>query len=238
MLGNLKALLLAGGQSTRMGTAKHLLPFIDREPIYLHLIRQLRKALPDTSNLYMSLYSPDQASGLQQDAESPYQIIYDPGRIDAVDKEECVARRMGPAAGLLAASDTDPTAHWLVLACDYPLISYNDLEQLLVAYEEPITCFRNAEGWWEPLVGIWSPQALKQLRQNMNAGITGPIAVVHMLKGKAIRPSQEESLLNTNKRQEWEDALQIARRTADSTEGKSELAQMSCNPHHNTASLP
>jgi len=206
-----------------MGTAKHLLPFIDGEPIYLYLLRQLRRACPDTSTLYMSLHSPDQACSLRQDTELPYQIIYD--CINAVKKEECVAGRMGPAAGLLAASDTDPTAHWMVLACDYPLMSYNDLEQLLVAYEEPITCFRNVEGWCEPLVGIWSPQALKQLRQNMNAGITGPIAVVRMLKGKAIRPSQEDSLLNTNNMDEWEDALQIVRQKADSTEGKLEVTK-------------
>ncbi|KAK8194396.1 hypothetical protein M8818_007586 [Zalaria obscura] len=118
---------------------------------------------------------------------------------------------IGPAAGLLAAYDADPEAHWLVLACDYPHITASDLGALLEAYEAPVTCFVNEEGFHEPLVALWSPEALRKLRQNVSNGINGPARTIKMLNGKRMRPEREMALFNANTPQEWETALQMAR---------------------------
>jgi molybdopterin-guanine dinucleotide biosynthesis protein A len=83
----------------------------------------------------------------------------DPSQDDSIPYITAKAKpddnRIGPAAGLLAAYKNDPHAHWLVIACDYPLLTSDALQQLYDAYEEPVTCFVNSQEWCEPLLGIW-----------------------------------------------------------------------------------
>jgi len=201
---NLKPLLLAGGQSSRMGSAKFKMPFTDGKPLFWHLIQRLQEACPHITTLYMSLHDPAQLSGVELPSDTPIEMVYDE------DDNSDFSDSVGPAAGLLAAHKKDPSATWLVLACDYPLMNVSELVRLLEAYQEPLTCFENAEGWSEPLVSIWGPEALKQLESNVRNGRLGPKNVVKAV-GKTIRAGNEQSLFNTNTRAEWERALEIAR---------------------------
>ncbi|KAH7014392.1 uncharacterized protein B0I36DRAFT_338660 [Microdochium trichocladiopsis] len=72
----------------------------------------------------------------------------------------------GPIRGFLAAHEALPDATWLVIACDYPRLTVSAIQYLVEAYEPPVTCFRGARNKMEPLVSIWSPEALARLRQN------------------------------------------------------------------------
>lgn len=71
----------------------------------------------------------------------------------------------GPVAGLLATHHSSPSTHWLVTGCDYPLLETETLKQLWSNHTVKTwtTCFQNDEGYHEPLLAIWSPDALQEL---------------------------------------------------------------------------
>ena len=113
---------------------------------------------------------------------------------------------IGPAGGLIAAHHSCPSATWLVVACDFPFLESGTVKQLLDEFETPVTCFRNSEGFSEPLLAIWSPQALVELEKNVESGRKGPNFTVRMLSGKSIIPKKEKWLTNINTMEEWKDA--------------------------------
>lgn len=121
----------------------------------------------------------------------------------------------GPAAGLLAAYHLDPTAHWLVLACDFPFMTSSTLQLLRREYEEPVTCYENAEGFCEPLSGIWGPRALERLEQNVWKGRTGPRSTIHAVGGKMIKADSQKCLISVNTPEEWEEALRLQKTLAN-----------------------
>lgn len=85
----------------------------------------------------------------------------------------------GPAAGLLAAWRHDPSAAWLVLACDMPGLSPSILEALVVARDPGRggTAWRSAEGGLpEPLCAIWEPVTLARLAALVAEGSDGPVS--------------------------------------------------------------
>ncbi len=190
-----------------MGTPKHLLHLKDGKPLYMHRLSHLAQACPNAKAVYISVRDPEQAFHVGAFSEFCTSILYD-GKwkgdiyIPAPD--------IGPASGLLAAHRHSPDSHWLLLACDYPLMTVEELLRLKELFEEPLTCFRNEEGFPEPLVGIWSPAALQRLQENVAKGVTGPARVVKMLGIKCIEPVDNDALVNTNTREEWDRAMQLA----------------------------
>ncbi|EON62444.1 hypothetical protein W97_01666 [Coniosporium apollinis CBS 100218] len=203
----LQPLLLAGGLSSRMGTPKHLLPFKDGEPVYKHLLRQLREACPNAKSVFVSLRDPQQMSGLTAVPGIATEILHDGFWHQEQYRQ---GPDIGPAAGLLAAHKHSPHSHWLVLACDYPFVTTAALIHLNEQFEEPLTCFKNEKGFVEPLIAIWSPQALRQLEDNVRHGMTGPTRAVKMLDTKAISPLEPRTLMNTNTKEEWDKAIGLA----------------------------
>lgn len=188
-----------------MGSPKHLLPLIGSEPIYATLLRRCH-GLCSSNDFYLSLKSPEQASDLVHPVSGiGLKFVFDSDLL--IDDK--VTSDIGPAAGLLAAYQALPSATWLVLACDYPLISSVEIQRLIESYQPPITCFRNVSDWPEPLLGIWSPAALQRLLANVKNNILGPIKVVRALQGKTIEAADERSLFNANAPEEWENAVQM-----------------------------
>jgi molybdopterin-guanine dinucleotide biosynthesis protein A len=201
---SLKILILAGGHSSRMGSPKHLLPLPDG-PLYLHLIQILHKALPNITTYYISL--ADRSVTDERLRNGNANIVYTPSAPTTIILSiitDTALTEMGPAAGLLAAHKHDQSATWLVIACDYPLLKAAAVSQLVDSYEEPATCFRNDEGFSEPLLGIWSPQALSNLRENVESGRSGPSYTLKRLGSKLVEPMHQEWLTNVNTKQEWE----------------------------------
>ncbi|KAH7265566.1 MobA-like NTP transferase domain-containing protein [Fusarium redolens] len=211
----MKPLILAGGKSTRMGSPKHLLPMPDRRPLYQHQIEVLRKACPVAETVYVSLAQDSEMDELLQNASKvSYEATPGENSIEIIlDLESCQGdESKGPAAGLLAAYESDPEATWLVVACDYPCITPSALQELQSRYRPPVTCFRNSEGFCEPLLGIWSPEAISQLKENCKAGKLSPSKAVRELDGHTYLPENSEALLrNVNIKSEWDDALKSLR---------------------------
>ncbi|KAG5776891.1 hypothetical protein H9Q73_009450 [Fusarium xylarioides] len=76
----------------------------------------------------------------------------------------------------------------------------------------PVTCFRNKEGFCEPLLGIWSREAIIHLKEKSKTGNLGPSKAVQELHGYTYLPEDSEALLrNVNIKSEWEDALKSLR---------------------------
>lgn len=197
---SVKVLILAGGHSSRMGIPKHLLE-VAGVPLYARLCQIVHEALPNTRMHHISLAKKSTkddtlCNGLLElcsnDSAMQLKIIEDDASLE-----------IGPAAGLLAAHEFDSTATWLVFACDYPFIQAGAVRQLLENYEPPVTCFMNADGFSEPLLGLWSPNGLERLAQNVEIGRSGPSYTVKMLDGKLLHPNDTQWLRNVNTPQEW-----------------------------------
>lgn len=170
----LRALILTGGQSSRMGFPKYLLPMpvaiadTSSRPLLLHLLdilEHIRTRFIDQFTERATISVRDQAQCMEikhlLDDSHPFSNVTFEFVTDAVTVS-------GPTQGLLAAYNFDANAHWLVVGCDYPLLGLNAVEQLIVTHQaanSAITCFRNSQGFAEPLLSIWSPSSLSVLAQ-------------------------------------------------------------------------
>lgn len=201
-----KLLILAGGHSSRMGSPKHMLP-IPRtdQPLYQHLISIMHAAFPKTRTIYLSVAGTSETDDALEQGELRLAGETGDSRVALVKIPDTTKQEIGPSAGLLAAHQYDPDATWLVVACDFPLLDLATLCQLKEAYQDPITCFVNKDGFSEPLLAIWSPHALQVLSENVVAGRAGPSFTVKRLGGKLVSPDQDDCILNTNTPEEWED---------------------------------
>ena len=84
---------------------------------------------------------------------------------------------LGPLGGILSAFRHDPTAAWLVLACDLPFLTAATLRQL-VAGRQPsrlATAFRSpSNDFPEPLITIFEPRAYPELLRFLSLGYSCP----------------------------------------------------------------
>lgn len=218
---NIIPLLCIGGQSSRI----ELLQFPDGLLAFEHYWATIHVAMPTADRIYISLHDESQLEGIQVRLNSPAQR-YAP-RLDGAGASSDKYHHssgfpalepifdlkehddIGPAAGLLATHVAHPAAKLLVLRCDYPLLPPAALHQLLLEYEPPLTCFLNAEGFTEPLIAVWSLEALDALAAQTSEGRVGLNRVVGMLKGKMVRPLRDEWITGCNTRKEWEEALNV-----------------------------
>lgn len=217
----LKPLLLAGGRSSRMHTRKEFLRLPDGRPIYMHLLSILRETCPESDAVFLSQADRKATENLVHNdhritRESDNLLILDTGTelvpVQVIYDCEGDTERgaeIGPAAGLLAAYYRDPTATWLVTACDYPLLRALALVQLQQEMTGLVTCFYNDAGFCEPLLGIWTPQALQTLEEHVQQGILGPKSTVRKCHGKLIRPQDSRWLFNTNTPDGWKQAMAL-----------------------------
>lgn len=223
----LRAVLLAGGQSSRMGMRKELLCLPSDEPVFIQMISLIHEALPESGRVYLSLRN---RTALQELLESNkvqkmsedrlllescsgplhVQVLYD--HDDAKFPEH---GDIGPASGLLRAHQHDPTCNWLIVACDYPLLTAAALRKLRQESAGAVTCFYNEEGYSEPLLAIWAPEALSALERNVRQGILGPSSVIRQLNSISVAPQMNEWLMNVNTREDWERIVAIKTKQID-----------------------
>ncbi len=224
---NIMPLLCIGGQSSRMGTRKELLQFPDGLLAFEHALNTIHNAMPTTSTICISLHNESQLEGIQfrlNTSTRPSSPLPNPAEVGADEHHHSLRfpevetifddtshGDIGPAAGLLAAHAAHPAATLLVLGCDYPLLPPAALQQLILEYEPPLTCFVNAEGFTEPLIALWSPKALDALSAEVRAGSNGLNRVVSLLSGKKVMPLRDTWIAGCNVREEWEEALQVLR---------------------------
>jgi len=142
----LRGLVLAGGQSRRMGSDKASLQVSGRTL----LDRSVALVQPFVTSVHVAI-RPDQAA---DQLRRRFDVLLD------------VPGHEGPVAALVAASLHDPDSAWLVLACDMPAVEAAALEALVLARDPGRggTAWRSADrGLPEPLCAIWEPATLARL---------------------------------------------------------------------------
>jgi molybdopterin-guanine dinucleotide biosynthesis protein A len=146
-------LVLAGGDSHRMGRDKAQLRYHRDEPQVRHAF-DLLGAVAEV--VYVSVRKAQTDAGLY----APFPLLIDDGTL------------RGPAAGLLAAWRHSPDVAWLVLATDLPFVSAALVADLLAGRDASrlATAFRHRDGTPEPLCTIWEPAARATLLERVGAG--------------------------------------------------------------------
>ncbi|MCF8056638.1 MAG: molybdenum cofactor guanylyltransferase [Desulfocapsa sp.] len=140
-LAPLRACLLIGGRSSRMGRPKHL---IRGENGLTWLENTVKLLTPFTEQIVLSGAGEVPAS------------------LDFLMRLPDVPEVQGPLTGILAAMRWRPDACWLLLACDMPNITAEALEWLLATRRPDswgtVPRLRD-DGFLEPLLALYEPQA-------------------------------------------------------------------------------
>lgn len=176
-----KALVLAGGRSRRMGSDKALLMHGGR-PQLQRVVEMLRECVDE---VYVSV-RPDQADDAER---SRYPQIVD------------AYADLGPVAGILSAMDADPAASWLVVACDLPNIDRQTIIGLLDQQRqgEPFLAYRSShDGLPEPLCAIYAPAARPLIDGFVANGMTCPRKMLIRSDARLIDQADPASLDNMN----------------------------------------
>jgi len=173
-------LVMAGGESRRMGTDKALLTRPDGATWLEHaagLLGAVCEAVWVSARSDQLLPAP---AGVE--------IIVD-GYQD-----------LGPAAGLLSAWDRFPDRPWLVLATDMPWV-HSDLLRLLVRARDSqatATGFRHSDGFAEPLCAVWEPRARPLLQRRVAGGDASLSALLKATTVKWLAVADPGSLASAN----------------------------------------
>ena len=156
MDGSLYGLVLAGGESRRMGRDKALL---ERDGIsQLEFAYSLLERVTD--RCFVSV----------REARSGGERARYPQIVDRYED-------MGPVAGILSAMDTYADADWLVLACDLPNLDESTLRYLVdhVSADHPFTAFQSShDALPEPLCAIYRAGSDALVRRFVDDGIKCP----------------------------------------------------------------
>lgn len=184
----LKGLVLAGGQSLRMGQDKGAMAWHGKEQRYYmaDLLGEL------CQEVYVSC-RPEQ----QADLDANYNTLTD------------TFTGLGPYGAILSAFREDPDAAWLVVACDLPLLDLATLQHLqehrntsaiATAYASP------QDGFPEPLIAIWEPKSYPVLLSFLAQGYTCPRKVLRNSEIHLIAAPDADTLRNVNTPEELEQA--------------------------------
>jgi len=157
MTDTIYGLVLAGGESRRMGRDKAL------------LVRDGHSQLAHIAALLESITERVYVSSRQEQQDDPERSRFE----NIVDRYEGI----GPIAGILSAMDTHPNADWLVVACDLPNIDEPTLSFLIekAKQKQPFTAFKsNYDGLPEPLCALYRCGSDAIIRRFVEDGIVCP----------------------------------------------------------------
>ena len=188
----LRALILAGGRSRRMGQDKARLAYRNAETEVARLARVCRGDLGLRVSVSVSAADDDAL----------------PGAARVVDRFV----GMGPMGAIASAFLADPDAAWLVLACDLPLLGAEDLRRLVSARDvRRLATAARADGkpWPEPLVAIYEPRAYRRLLDFLSLGYACPRKV--LINGDTLEVpfADARPFYNANTPAEREEALAL-----------------------------
>ncbi len=148
----LRACLLIGGRSSRMGRPKHL---IRGENGLTWIENTVNLLQPFTQKIVISGRGDVPAS------------------LDSLVRIADVPDVQGPLTGILAAMRWKPDSCWLLLACDMPQITSEALEWLLESRRPDSwgTLPRLKEdGFYEPLLALYEPQSKRYFEELYSSG--------------------------------------------------------------------
>ncbi len=159
-------LVLCGGQSSRMGLDKGLIQ--NRNMAWV--VIALKKLNEAVNKSYISLNLSQ--TGEYKKILSENKIIFDASHLNV----------KGPLLGILSAHLQFPEKNIIVLACDMLEIEINTIKRLLGYFtNQSAICF-SFQGKPEPLLGIYSSQALKQIYKLYYDGNLMKFSMMHVLE--------------------------------------------------------
>ncbi len=178
-----KVLILAGGESKRMGHNKAFIRYHDK-PQVLHLAEILRKL---DQEVHFSFQEDSENQGLERQS-----IIVDSPKW----------KGHGPISGLLGAFEAFPDSDWMVIACDYPLLDEQTLYDFLVfTHKEPdsVAAFRASdEGFFEPLLAYYPAVSYQLLLEHIHSGDDSLQHFLQKMNTRSFNPENKNSILNSN----------------------------------------
>jgi len=150
-------LVLAGGESRRMGRDKAL------------LVRDGKSQLAHIATLLAGITDRVYVSSREEQQNDPERSRFE----NIVDRYEGI----GPIADILSAMDAHPHADWLVVACDLPNIDERTLSFLIEKSmsKQPFTAFKSSyDGLPEPLCALYRSSSEAIIRRFVEDGIVCP----------------------------------------------------------------
>lgn len=198
------ACVLIGGQSSRMGQPKHLLPQEEKAGS-LSWLEQTVGLLRPLVGEHIAL------SGAGTTPES----------LAALPRLPDIPGVRGPLTGILAAMRWQPSVSWLLVACDMPHISAEAVRWLLSQRQPGIWGIvpRLQEGGFvEPLLACYEPRCALLFEQLLASGSLriGQIAGQTKIATPLVPPPLRVSWLNINTHQELVVSRQIKKNEAES----------------------
>ncbi len=176
----LKALILAGGKSSRMGKDKSQIDY-HGQPMELHLASVCREL------------------GLESHISKPHDYNLDVVGECSVIKDKMPS--MGPFGAIISAMMSDPESAWLVLACDLPNLDLTTL-QTLIDKRNPSKVATAVRGhgnpFPEPLISIYEPRAYPRMLQFLSLGYACPRKVLINSDVSLWDIDDNEVILNVN----------------------------------------
>jgi molybdopterin-guanine dinucleotide biosynthesis protein A len=178
----LRGLVLAGGQSRRMGA--------DKATLQAGGMSLLDRAVVNLEAVVDEVYVAVKPGQVDEPARRKFSLIED------------LFADIGPAAGLLSAHVSYPESAWLVIACDMPLLgepilnflcnardAQRDVTALAVAADQPA----------EPLCAIYEPGTLAAFLVQVGAGgNSSPSSWLASVRIKKLTTPVEGALLSAN----------------------------------------
>lgn len=177
-----KGLVLAGGQSLRMGKDKGLLDYFGKSQRY-YAVELLEKMNLQT---FLSVRKEQ--------------------KLEEKNRIEDVFLGLGPFGAICSAFQFDPNSAWLTLATDLPYVD-EELIRRLLDHRDPSKVATAVKGkgkqFPEPLVTIWEPKAYPVLLQFLAQGISCPRKVL-INTDVATVETDDAYIFNVNTPEEFE----------------------------------
>ena len=174
---SISALILSGGQSSRMGEEKRLINYYGKTQEQ-HLFELL------------SLYFSEVYVSTNQNQMTDLPHIQD---LDFGVKS--------PMVGIISAFNKNPDSAWLVVACDMPFLDEKAIEFLLKHRnpEKYATAFENPdEHFPEPLLTIYEPKIFPKLQEAISQGKKSPMKVLQNLEIELLQEFDNQWIVNIN----------------------------------------
>ena len=183
-------LVLAGGESRRMGQDKALLSRDGRSQL-AHVVGLL-------DNVVDEVFVSTRRDQRGDPERSRYRQI--------VDRFEGI----GPVAGILSAFEEHPHADWLIVACDLPNIDVGTLQFLLdsASSEHAFTAYRSSyDGLPEPLCALYRADAATTVARFVDEGIICPRKILIRSDTRLLDQPDPRSLDNINTPEDLADSV-------------------------------
>lgn len=174
-------LVLAGGQSRRMGRDKALLTRDGST--------QLRRSVDLLERHVERTFVSTRPDQVEEPERRRFRQVVD--RYDGI----------GPIAGILTALEQQPEVSWLVLACDLPNVDDVTIKFLLEnrAVDKPFTAFRSTyDDLPEPLCAIYRPESRAIVGKFVKDGIVCPRKMLIRSETHLLRQPDPSALDNVN----------------------------------------